>query len=80
VILLSPVPSLNGMLVVRNLGLSIIRKTTHTLIDQACIINESLLTNKHRENAIGLISLLKASLQKSLLMLDQIIEKNSSCV
>lgn len=71
---------MNGVLVVRNLGLSIIQKSSHALVDHACIVNQSLITNKHGDDAIGLLSLTKASIKYTLLMLDQIIQKSDSCV
>ena len=59
-ILLSYVAGMKAMLVVRNIGLSLIIKSKNEFVSQACLINNAILTEKHSEDSLGLISMVKA--------------------
>ena len=62
IILLAPLPSMKAMLVVRNLGVSVIRKANNELVKYACQINKALLSNKHSDSGLGFVSMIKSQL------------------
>lgn len=59
-ILLSYVAGMKAILVVRNIGLSLIIRSKNEFVSQACLINKAILTEKHSEDGLGLISMVKA--------------------
>ena len=62
IILLAPLPSMKAMLVVRNLGVSVVRKASNEFVERACQINQALLNNKHSDSGVGLVSMVKSQL------------------